>query len=225
MGENLNHQIFRSQLEKLSELDYNYDEKVFHEAKDKSGWNLDRYFTVLATEPPGPPIADGPFEAIRQSIQLYQFPDPRLITAVFDPESSLPGRNMLLLAKFAGFTFEFGVRVTSVVDEIRKNKLEQPVQHWGYSYRTLKGHFEIGEIRFEVTKNMETGEVGFEIDAYSKPDRIPHFFYRMGFKLFGRPLQKYFASSSLRRLQSIAKNRLRPRADHHSKVKPQNSND
>lgn len=204
MAEDLAWQRYQQQIQSLASLDFNYDEKVYHASKDKQGWYLDRYRASLAQEPPGPPLPEGPFESAKTAIRLYQFPDPRLISAVFDPQAALPGRNMLMFAKFAGFTFNFGVRVTAVIDEIRKSEKGDDFKVWGYAYRTLKGHFEIGEIRFEVSKNQRSGEVFFEIDAYSKPDRIPNFFYRTGFRIFSRPLQKYFAKSSIQRLQRIA---------------------
>jgi len=195
---------YKSRLSALDSLEYNYDEKIYHAAEDKSGWNIDHYEAQLATEAPGTSVPDGPFSKAKKAIQLYQFPDPNLIRAVFEPERELSGRNMLLIAKFAGLSFYFGVRVAAVIDEVRKNKEGDDVQVWGYAYRTLKGHFEIGEIRFEVSKNMHSGVVSFEISAYSKPDRIHNPFYRVGFRVFSRPLQKYFATSSIRRLQEIA---------------------
>lgn len=198
-------QTYKLRLSELETLDYNYDEKIYHAAKDKSGWKIDHYQAQLESEVPGEPVPKGPFESVKNSIQLYKFPDPRLIRAVFDPGRELSGRNMLLVAKFAGFSFYFGVRVVAVVDEVRKNKDGEDLRVWGYAYRTLKGHFEIGEIRFEVTKNIESGLVSFEISAYSKPDRIQNPFYRAGFRVFSRPLQKYFASSSIHRLQEIAR--------------------
>lgn len=205
MAKTLEWQTYQEQLEKLASLEYNYDDKIYHANKDKQGWNVDRYQASLANEAPGEPAPEGPFEAAKKAIQLYQFPDPRLIRAIFNPDATLPGRNMLMLAKFAGFHFTFGVRVTAVIDEVRYNTSNQPLKVWGYSYRTLKGHFEVGEIRFEISKNKITGEILFEVNAYSKPDRIPNIFYRTGFRIFGRSLQKYFAHSSIRRLQEIAR--------------------
>lgn len=196
---------YQSQIEDLAKLEYNYDERIYHDSKDKSGWNIDKYQAVLACEPPGEPMPNGAFAAVKNSILLYQFPDPNLIRAFFDPEGELSGRNMLLIANFMGIKFHFGVRVTAVIDEVRHNDKGAALKVWGYSYRTLRGHFEVGEIRFEVSKNMMTGEVAFGVNAYSKADRIPNFFYRMGFKIFGRTLQRYFARSNVKRLQTLAK--------------------
>jgi len=197
-------ETYKSRLSALDTLDYNYDEKIYHAAKDKSGWKIDHYQAQLALEAPGEPVPYGPFEKVKNAIQLYKFPDPNLIRAVFEPERELSGRNMLLIAKFAGLSFYFGVRVVAVIDEVRKTKDGEDLQVWGYAYRTLKGHFEIGEIRFEVSKNIKSGLVSLEIAAYSKPDLIQNPFYRAGFRVFSRPLQKYFASSSIHRLQEIA---------------------
>jgi hypothetical protein len=204
VAKDLSWQTYQQQIQSLSTLDFNYDEKVYHATKNKQGWHVDKYHATLAKEPAGEPLPDGAFQVAQTAIRLYQFPDPRLISAVFDPEAALPGRNMLMFAHFAGFTFNFGVRVTAVIDEVRTNETGERVKVWGYSYRTLKGHFEIGEIRFEVSKNLQSGEVAFDINAYSKPDRIPNIFYRTGFRIFSRPLQKYFASSSIKRLQAMA---------------------
>ncbi len=208
MGNDLDWQAHRDYLIKLAELDYNYDEKMYHNSKNKKGWYVDHYRAVLGKEPAGPPLPDGSFEKVKQAIQLYKFPNPRLIRAVFDPQQALSGRNMLMFAHFAGFEFTFGVRVTSVVDEMRKSTNNEDMQVWGYSYRTLKGHFEVGEIKFIVDKNLATGEISFEIDAYSRPDRIPNLFYRVGFRIFGRPLQKYFAKTSIQRLRKISESVL-----------------
>ncbi|MBC7466220.1 MAG: DUF1990 domain-containing protein [Bdellovibrio sp.] len=208
MANSLNWDFYRPQIQNLAKLNFNYDEKVYQTSEDKKGWKIDRYQALLAIEPPGPPLINGAFKAVQNSLRLYQFPDPRLISAIFDPDRELYGRDMLMLAKFAGFTFTFGVRITAVIDEVRTDSSKQKIQVWGYSYRTLTGHFEIGEIRFEVFKNLKSGEVFFEINAYSKPDRIPNFFNRTGFRLFGRSLQKYFATSSIDRLQKLAQKSL-----------------
>lgn len=204
MGKNLSWQDYQKQIDSLSSLDFNYDEKVYSLTKDKKGWHIDSYKINLSQEPPGEPLEQGSFAAAQNAIINYQFANPRLIQVYYDPNSPLVGRNLLMFAKFAGFRFTFGARITIVIDETKLNNHNQPIKAWGYAYRTLKGHFEIGEIRFEVTKNLITGEVLFNINAYSKADRIPNLFYRVGFYLFGRPLQKYFAYFALRRMQKIA---------------------
>lgn len=191
-------------LRDLAQLDYNYDARVFEASQDRLGWKIDAYHEVVGREQPGPPLPSGPFERLKSMIQAYRFPDPHLIHAVFDADSRLEGRNMLLIAHFMGFSFQFGVRIVKVFDEIYTNAKHHHEQVWGYSYRTLKGHFEVGEISFRLSKDYETGEIFFSINAYSKPDRIPQFYFRWGFKIFGRRLQRYFALSAFDRLREEA---------------------
>ena len=203
MDSDLAWESYQSQILGLAALDYNYDEKIYLNSEDHKDWFIDKYEATLAHEAPGPP--GKAFAAAKNALLLYRFTDRRLISVVFDPSIPLPGRNMLMFAKFLGFTFRFGVRVTKVIDESRNSPSGQAETVWGYSYRTLKGHFEIGEIQFELLKHLTSGEVHFRISAYSKPDVIPNFFYRVGFKIFGRVLQKYFAHSSIKRLREIAR--------------------
>ncbi|MFB7198883.1 DUF1990 family protein [Streptomyces sp. NPDC056240] len=60
-----------------------------------------------------------------------------------------------------------GVRVTSVIDETCGcGGSESRV--WGWSYQTLEGHLEQGELTYEVVKRLRTGAVEFCITSYSK---------------------------------------------------------
>lgn len=196
---------YRDRIRDLESLEFNYDDSLKESFSEKFGWKIDCYRAEIASEPPGPPIPDGPFARARHVLANYAFPDPRLVEGWFQPEAALQGRNMLLRARFMGFTFHFGTRVNRVFDEIRHDPERGEYHVWGYSYRTLQGHFEMGEIKFEVCKYVRSGIVEFHINAYSKADRIPNPFYRAGFRIFGRSLQRYFASSSLKRMRTLIK--------------------
>ena len=78
-----------------------------------------------------------------------------------------------------------------------------PERVWGYGYRTLEGHFERGQINFTVHKNLTTGTVQFRIHAVSQLSHIQNPFYWVGFRLFGRTLQRKFARESLRRMREL----------------------
>ncbi len=170
-------------------------------------WHHDAYETELIAEPPGPPLERGPWAYARAFVHAYRFPDPRRIVGYYDPQAPLEGRTMLLRARFAGFTFPFGVRISRTLDETR-DAPEGPVRVWGYSYRTLEGHFERGEITFEVCKYVETGRVVFRIHAHSQPGHIANPFFRLGFRLFGRYLQRQFAHRALGRTAQYAEEQL-----------------
>lgn len=193
----------REKIEALAGLHFNYDAKKYESSAHKVGWVTDHHRAQLKSEQPGPPEKNGTFEKAVRAIRNYEFPDPNLIQALFNPGDELNGRNMLMRAHFLGITVYFGVRIVHIIDETRNNELGHPATAWGYSYRTLQGHYEIGEIRFLVEKDTVTGQVHFSIDAYSRPDRIPNLFHRVGFKIFGRSLQKYYARSSIERMRAL----------------------
>lgn len=167
----------------------------------EAGWHLDDASIELPPEPPGDPVPGGAWERARAWVQAYRFPDPSLIRGYFDPEGPLPGRHMVLRARFLGFAFLFRVRVSEVVDEVRETP-DGPARVWGYAYRTLGEHFERGEIFFEVLKHLHTGRVLFRIHAYSQAAPIANPFYRLGFRLFGRHLQRRFHRRALERTKA-----------------------
>jgi uncharacterized protein (UPF0548 family) len=136
-------------------------------------------------------------------MRRYAFPPPDLITGYFDPSQPLSTRIMVLRAHFLVFNFYFGVRVVDVVDEAAQASPDGPERVWGYGYRTLEGHFEKGQINFSIHKNLATGAVQFRIKAMSQPGHIRNPFYWLGFKLFGRALQRRFAHQSLLRMRRL----------------------
>lgn len=194
--------------DRYRESKLNFDINNTEEFSEANGWRLDDYGTGLPNEAPGDPVPHGPFESARQIMLNYEFPDPTLITGVFVPDQALEDRMMVLRARFLIFTFMFGVRIGKVIDEVRQTEKQGAARVWGYSYRTLEGHFERGEITFEVWKYLESGEVRFQIHAYSKPTVIPNPAYRLGFALFGRSLQRKFARTSLSRMQQLVLERM-----------------
>ncbi|WP_201783247.1 DUF1990 family protein [Hymenobacter sp. AT01-02] len=118
-------------------------------------------------------------------------------------------RVMVLRGQFLFFTFWFGVRIGGVTDEVQALFSGQQEQVWGYNYRTLEGHFERGQIDFTVHKNLTTGRIRFHIHAFSQTGRISNPFYWIGFRLFGRMLQRKFSTESMKRLRAQVEEMLR----------------
>ncbi len=100
----------------------------------------------------------------------YEFADPSIVRAVYYPDRPLEERDMLLEVRFYGLRFRFGVRVGGVVDETREVDGRQ-VQVWGWNYRTLQGHLEMGQMDYEVWKWLDTGEVEFHTCRFSRRRR------------------------------------------------------
>lgn len=194
---------YRAQLAAYAHSRVNYDYQNVREYTAATGWRLDQYATDLPAEAPGPPAAHGSFAAAQDVLRRYAFPPPDLITGYFDPSQPLDKRIMVLRAHFLVFNFYFGVQVVDVIDEAAHAGANGPERVWGYGYRTLEGHFEKGQINFSIHKNLATGAVQFRIKAMSQPGHIRNPFYWLGFKLFGRMLQRRFARQSLARMRRL----------------------
>ena len=204
---------YRARLDAFREAKVNYDPARAHEYTAESGWRIDDYEADLPPEEPGPPAPGSSWERACAVVRDYQFPPPDLVTGIYAPDGPLEGRKMLIRAGFLGFTFWFGVEIGGVVDEERPLPDNAGAERvWGYHYRTLEGHFEKGEITFTVHKYLSTGRVVFRVHAYSQPDHIQNFFYRIGFKLFGRTLQRRFARQSLARIKTLVAAQAAPPA-------------
>ena len=194
---------YRAQLEAYAHARVNYDYENVREYTSATGWRIDHYATDLPAEAPGPPMAHGSFAAAQDVMRRYAFPPPDLITGYFDPSQPLEKRIMVLRAHFLVFNFYFGVRVVDVVDEAALASPAGPERVWGYGYRTLEGHFERGQIDFSIHKNLATGALQFRIHAVSQKGTIRNPFYWLGFKVFGRMLQRRFARQSLVRMRRL----------------------
>jgi hypothetical protein len=198
---------YRQRIEALAAARANFDLDRMQEYTTESGWHVDDYQTELPPEPPGEPIAGGSWEVARAILRDYKFPDPSLITGIFIPDQPIEQRVMLLRGRFLGFTFYFGVRVGAVIDTTRQGEhtLERV---WGFSYQTLEGHFERGQADFSVAKLVESGQVLFRIHAVSQMAEIANPFYKLGFRLFGRSLQRRFARTAQERMRRLVEEQL-----------------
>jgi len=186
-----------SELTELQERGFNYEVESY--SPDDPSWLHDSYVTTVGNESPGPPEDGGLFMTAKRIVSEYRFPDPGRVTGEFDRAAPLDGRNMLLSAQFLGVRVQFAVRVVDVIDrEVRRDG--ETCTEWGYAYRTLDGHWEVGQMTFLLRKNCESGEVTFLINAYSQTSRIPNPLHRFGFWLMGRKVQMNFAKRCLQRL-------------------------
>lgn len=213
---------YRDQLEALRERKLNFDIEKRDTYTAENGWHVDDFRTELPAEPPGPPQPGGSFEAAKKMLREYRFPDPGIITGIFVPDVPLDQRVMLLRGRYLWMTFFFGVKVGAVIDE-RQEGERGPEQVWGFSYQTLEGHMERGQMTFTVRKFLESGQVAFRIQAFSQAADISNLIMRLGFRLFGRRLQMRFVHRSMRRMRSLVEQEISagpPPADHGPPIKP-----
>ena len=181
----------------------NFDPSRRDECTPQNGWHLDDRCQPLVSEPPGPPQPDGPFELAKRLMWGYEFADPSIVRAFYDPDEPLQGRTMVLELNFHGLLrFNSGVRVTGVHDE-HFQRDGREVYAWGWDYGTLQGHLEQGQMDWRVWKWADTGELEFRIHAFSRRSEDPNAIVRLGFRLFGRREQLAFLRSTLQRMARL----------------------
>ncbi len=190
----------RRRLRALADKPINFDLACVRSSPPPPGWLLDERCQPLPGEPPGAPIPGGSWEIAQRLIRGYEFADPSVVRAYYDPDAPLPGRDMLLRLRALGrVDIHVGVRVGEVIDETRRRE-GRSVRVWGWNYRTLEGHVEMGEMAWEVWKWLDTGAVEFRVHAVSRRAPIRNPIVWLGFRLFGPHERRVFLQSTNRRM-------------------------
>jgi uncharacterized protein (UPF0548 family) len=189
-------------LDELHDKGLNFDLTDRDRFVPESGWLSDDYCQPLPSEPPGPPVAGGSWEVACRLMRDYEFADPSIVRAVYHPDRPLEERDMLLEVRFYGLRFRFGVRVGGVVDETRRVD-GRDVRVWGWNYRTLQGHLEMGQMDYEVWKWLDTGEVEFHTCRFSRRARAGNPVVALGVRVFGRHEQVKFARHACQRMARL----------------------
>ena len=192
----------RRALEALKGRPLNFDPARLPEHAGQEGWRVDDLRQLLPPEPPGEPVAGGTWERTRRLMDAYQVADPALVRATYDEDAPLEGRDMLLTLYFHGLRFRCGVRIGDVYDDDREED-GRTARIYGWNYRTLEGHFEQGEMAYEVWKWRDDGAVEFHIHAVSRPAGSGSALLRLGFRLFGRRPQLRFYHSACERMAEL----------------------
>ena len=184
----------------------NFTAQALEDHDPHQGWRVDDYRVALRPESPGPPEEGGSWAIAVELARDYEFADPALIEAVYYPERAFEGRDMLLEGRFLGLRFLLGVRVVATIDE--QTTLDgRPARVWGWSYSTLEGHLEMGRMDYLVVKFTDSGEVEFRMHAVSRVARIRNPVVRLGFRIFGRGLQRRFARTAAERMRRLVEER------------------
>src|SRR5690348_6463946 len=124
----------------LADAPLNFDPAVLAGASPEDGWLVTDVCQSLPGEAPGPPAENGSWVIARALMRGYEFADPSIVRAYYDPSAPLRGRNMLLRLQALGLVRLFvGVRVGDVYEHTRQLG-SRTAQIWGWNYRTLQGH-------------------------------------------------------------------------------------
>ena len=195
------------ELRALAELSVNFDPSRSAEYTRENGWHVDDLSATLPNEASGDPVQGGSFMVAKQLMHDYQVADPAKIRADYDPGAPLDGRDMLLEIRFRGLRIHVGVRVSTPYDESRVVDGRR-VRVFGWSYRTLEGHFEQGEMHYEVWKWLDDGDVEFRLHSYSRPATSGPLWTRLGFRVIGRHYQLDYYRSACRRMRRLTEAQL-----------------
>jgi uncharacterized protein (UPF0548 family) len=181
----------------------NFDLAVLQDASPTDGWELTDVCQRLPDERPGPPVEGGSWQIARRLMRGYEFADPSIVRAYYDPELPLERRDMLLKLKALGLVRLFaGVRVGEVYEETREIAGRR-ARVWGWNYRTLAGHVEMGQMDWEVWKWIGDGRVEFRVHAVSRPAPIPNPVVRIGFHLLRGRERRAFLDSTRTRMRTF----------------------
>lgn len=201
-GRGWSESALRSYLADLGRRDVNFDVPPTAMTRE-NGWIIDGIDAEIATESEGPPLVDGPFVRARQALINYDFSDPSIVTAHFDPAVPLAGRNMLLEIRVLGLRFLCGVRVHSVRDE-----QENGASLFAFRYDTLQGHMERGFEWFLLTKDHLTGGVHFRIEAHWQMGNFPSWWSQLGFRLIGERYRERWRRRAPERLRRLTRQQV-----------------
>jgi uncharacterized protein (UPF0548 family) len=175
----------KARLQALGGLQRNFSDPVEQMTLDR-GWHHYSSEAVIAQGPPGVPEEKGLFERGRMAVANYEFSDPGIVIAHFDPEVPLPKRYILLEMRALRVLHYLGGVVVGAV----RSEREQDQTVFGFRYDTLEGHIEQGVEWFLLTKDHATGAIRFRIEAAWRPGQFPNWWSRLGFVLVGQYYQE-----------------------------------
>jgi uncharacterized protein (UPF0548 family) len=154
------------------------------------GWHHYHSEAVIARETEG----GARLARARVALASYQFSNPDIVVAHFDPESALLHRRILLEIKVLGLRY----LCPAVVNRVRDER-----NVYGFRYDTLQGHIERGVEWFLLTKN-DAGEIRFRIEARWQPGALPNWWSRLGFFLLAGHYQRRWHRQAHRRMSLLA---------------------
>lgn len=137
-------------------------------------------------------IGNDVFEQAKTAVRnwkMFAFPWIELCFASTPIEA---GRTVAILVRHFRFYSLNAARIAYVIDEPGR---------FGFAYGTLPEHGEIGEERFSVEIDQTTGEVRYDLLAYSRPGAL---LAKIGYPL-SRYLQKSFATDSKQAMKNAVR--------------------
>ena len=190
----------KARLDRARAASLNFDETE-EEMTGERGWHHYHSEAVIASETEG----DERFTRALVALAHYQFSDPAIVLAHFDPAEPLLGRRMLLEIQVLGLHY----LCPAVVNRVREE-----ANVFGFRYDTLEGHIERGVEWFLLSRN-ERGDIRFRVEARWRTGQFPNWWSRIGFMVLSRYYQRKWHRHAHHRLSQLANygSTERPRRD------------
>lgn len=142
-----------------------------------AGYNVDHHRIRIGS-------CEGNFIAAKDAIRTWKMFDFPWVELCW-PETPIElGKTVAIVVNHFGFWSMSAARIVYVIDEPTR---------FGFAYGTLTEHVESGEERFSVEFDSASGDVWYDLFAFSRP---AHFLARLGSPV-ARIMQKRFAADSL----------------------------
>jgi len=139
---------------------------------------------------------DADFERAKQAVTEWKMFDFPWVELCWPSTPIQQDQNVTVLIQHFGFYSLNAARIVYTIEE---------PEWFGFAYGTLEDHGESGEERFSVRLDRESGDVIYDLYAFSRPNHLlAHFGYPLT-----RMLQKSFAEDSKQSmLRAVRDNRL-----------------
>jgi hypothetical protein len=125
----------------------------------------DAYERVVGREAPGEPEPEGPYRRLARAVRAYEVFPRRLVSGLLRRAPIEAGDTYgICYHLLPGLDLFFGGRATASFDGP-----DGGVWRAGFTFRTLRGHPELGEETFYVEKDVATGEVRAGLRSWSRP--------------------------------------------------------
>jgi uncharacterized protein (UPF0548 family) len=178
-------ELMRRYIDAQSKLDYTYTAVGATATESPAGFVVDHTRIELG-------VGEAVFHNARQALKEWRQFSLGWLEAWPTDTPLEQGATVAVLARAFGIWWLNVARIVYLIDDIREEAVR-----FGFAYGTLPGHVETGEERFLVEWNRASGQVFYDILAFSRPR---HLLARTG-KWQVRRLQKRFAQHSATAMQ------------------------
>lgn len=159
---------------------------------DSRKFNVDHNSIAIGT-------GEEQFERAKRAIREWKMFDIPWVELFWPSTPIREDQDVAILIRHLGFYSLNAARIVYTIDKW---------DYFGFAYGTLEDHGETGEERFTVRFDHKTGDVIYDIYAFSRPN---HSLARLGYPITRR-LQRAFAADSMAAMARAVAVRERPSA-------------